>query len=421
MAYVKGVAEALEGAHGSKETPEPLAVPVPRHLRSVCVKGLMPHLRLTVGLLLGATVTEAAAKPAEEPLRFNMVRGVTDTSHHIYDLHMTVLVVVTVIALGVFSVMIYSIIRHRNSRGAQASQFRGNLAIEIIWTAIPLLLLLTIAIPATRTLLAIASHPPAELTVEIRGSQWKWHYAYRGMDYGFYSNLKSNSESASRLGSKSSPNTVAYYLRDVDKPLVLPVGERIRLLITSDDVIHSWWVPAFGIKRDAIPGYINRVHFTIDKPGAYRGQCAELCGVGHGFMPIVVKAVSRKDFQSWIKQAKQEAAQQKKASGQAPWTMSRALKEGKQTFDSICAACHKNDGEGQPGMFPALKGSPIATGPLKGHLDIVIHGSKKNPLMRPWGKQMNDRKLAGVITYERNAWGNNTGDLVKPEQVEAAR
>ncbi len=375
------------------------------------------------GAAVGGTccLFSRAAFALNEPERFNLAPGATGTSVEIFHLHNAVLLVCTLIAIGVFSIIGYTLWRYRRPRHAVPDTFKGNRTIEIIWTAIPLAILVIISIPATRVLLEMARDIPTELTIEVRGSQWKWHYRYMHSDLGFYSNLKTASRDASSGKDGARPQLVDYYLRDVDNPLVLPTGRPIRLQITSDDVIHSWWVPALGIKRDAVPGYLNRVHFVIDKPGIYRGQCSELCGTGHAFMPIVVKALPPDEFDAWRSTAEATLKQSQQEEATTTWTMDGALKRGEKVFGAICAACHQASGEGVPGVFPALKGSKVATGPLGPHLDIVIHGSKRNPIMRPWGEQLDDRDLAGVITYERNAWGNQTGDLVLPQQVKEAR
>lgn len=362
----------------------------------------------------------ASASAEEEPFVLNMHYGVTSTAHEVYQLHMLVFWVCTVIGAGVFAIMIWSLIRHRRARGAKAAHFSGNTKLEIVWTVLPALILVAVAIPATSVLLSINALPKPDVTVDIHGSQWRWHYSYDEQHIAFYSNLNSNSRDASRMGATVSPSSVPFYLRDVDNPLVLPAGEHVRLRITSDDVIHSWWVPDLGFKRDAIPGFINEADIVIEKPGIYRGQCAELCGAGHGLMPIVVQAVTPAEFQTWMTQSQQAAAAES-ASAAAPWTHEVAMAEGKKTFESVCAACHQIDGKGIPGAFPALDGSAVVNGPLQAHLTFVIHGSPRNPVMRPFGKELNDRQLAAVLTYERNAWSNHTGELVTPQQVEVAR
>ena len=371
-------------------------------------------------VLLFASVTASAAA-WQEPFALNMPYGVTSTSHDVYGLHMLVFWVCAVIGAGVFAVMVWSLLRHRRSRGAVPAKFTGNTWLEFAWTVIPALILVGVAIPATRVLLSINDHPAHPgVTVDIRGSQWKWHYSYPDLGIAFDSNLAPDSRKASLKDSGTSPASIPYYLRDVDQPLVLPAGVDISLRITADDVIHSWWVPELGFKRDAIPGFINIADIVIDKPGVYRGQCAELCGTGHGFMPIVVKAVSPAEFQSWVAQNKAAAAVEKK-SAEAPWTREIAMAQGKILYESVCAVCHQPNGKGIPGAFPALDGSPVVRGPLAGHLKFVIHGSPRNPVMRAFGKEMDDRQLAAVLTYERNSWGNHSGDLVTPQEVEAVR
>lgn len=369
---------------------------------------------------MGLWVPVVASAAQEEPFGLNMHYGVTAAAHQVYQLHMLVFWVCAVIGAGVFAVMSWSLLRHRRSRGAQAARFAGNTRLEIVWTVIPALILIAIAVPATSVLLAINALPTPDLTVDVHGSQWRWHYSYTGHELAFFSNLDSASREASRLGATRFPSDVSYYLRDVDNPLVLPVGKHVRLRLTSDDVIHSWWVPALGFKRDALPGYVNEADIVIERPGLYRGQCAELCGAGHGFMPIVVQAVSAEEFQSWLAQRKQAQAAERSAAA-APWSMAVAMAEGKKVFDSICAACHQADGKGIPGAFPPLDGSAVVNGPLQAHLRFVIHGSPRNPVMRPFGKELDDRQLAALLTYERNGWSNHTGDLVTPQQVEAAR
>jgi len=363
----------------------------------------------------------AAAQGESPPLNFNMPYGVTAASRDAYDMHMLLFWVCVAIGVGVFSVMIWSIIRHRRSRGAKASQFSENTKVEVIWTVIPVLILAGVAVPATAVLLKTnAESPEPDVVVDVHGSQWKWQYAYPDQDISFFSNLSSTSRDAGRVDAQESPANVPYYLLDVDNPLVVPAGQDVRLRITSDDVIHSWWVPQLGFKTDAVPGMVNKMDIVIDEPGIYRGQCAELCGTGHGYMPVVVEAVTPEAFTEWVAQKHQAAAEENEKAS-APWTREVAMREGEKVYGSVCAACHQANGQGIEGTFPALEGGKITTGPLKAHLDIVIHGSEKNPVMQAYDKQLSDREIAAVVTYERNAWSNDTGDLVTPQAVEAAR
>ena len=349
---------------------------------------------------------------------FNMTRGVTAISQQVYDLHMTIFYICCVIALLVFGAMLWSIIHHRKSRGAQAAQFHESTRIEVLWTTIPVLILVAMATPATSTLLKMEDTSKADLTVLITGSQWKWHYKYLEHPVAFYSLLATSKKQIS--GDQPKSNT---YLLEVDQPLVLPVGKKIRFLMTSDDVIHSWWVPAFAVKKDANPGYINESWTRIDRPGTYRGQCAELCGKDHGFMPIVVEAKTAEEFESWIArtaeaQAAAKSRQQEQAS--AIMTLPQAMALGEKIYLGYCSACHQPGGTGLPGIFPALKGSKITTlaENRAQHLSLVLHG-KSGTAMQAYGKQLTIQELAAVVTYERNAWGNNTGDVIQAADVQS--
>ncbi|MGI2112798.1 cytochrome c oxidase subunit II [Shewanella frigidimarina] len=356
-----------------------------------------------VALPLGAT---------EMPL--NMTQGVTDISGKVYDLHMTILYICCVIGLVVFGIMIYSMIYHRKSKGAVAANFHESTKVEIAWTVIPFIILIGMAIPATKTLIAMEDPSDADLTIKITGSQWKWHYSYFDKDIEFYSTL-----STPRAQIDGSEAKGEHYLLEVDKPLVLPINQKVRFLMTSDDVIHSWWVPAFAVKKDANPGFINESWTRIDKPGIYRGQCAELCGKDHGFMPIVVQALSEADFDNWLVEQKQLASN---AAAAAAASMSKTLSleelnsQGEQIYIARCAACHQPNGAGLPGVFPSLIGSPIIKGPVKDHLNIVLNG-KPGTAMQAFAKQLSAQEIAAVITFERNAWGNNSGDVVQAADI----
>jgi cytochrome c oxidase subunit 2 len=347
-----------------------------------------------------------------------MTPGITPVSHEIFGLHMLVMWIVTIVGIGVFGVIIYSIIKHRKSKGAVAAQFHESTTVEVIWTIIPLVILVLIAIPATKTLLNIEDPSNPDLTVKVTGWQWKWQYDYLDEGVSFFSNLDAESAKAREKDSGIDVTKVPHYLRNVDKPIVVPVNKKVRILTTSNDVIHSWWVPALGVKRDAIPGYINESWFKATKTGTYRGQCAELCGKDHGFMPIVVKVVADNEYQDWIAAKKQEMAAASAGSDKV-WSKNDLIAHGKEVYNGHCAACHQANGAGIPGAFPALAGSKIATGPAKGHIDIVLHG-KTGTAMQAFGPQLNDTDLAAVITYERNSWGNSAG-VVQPSDIKAAR
>nr|WP_250885812.1 cytochrome c oxidase subunit II [Shewanella jiangmenensis] len=349
---------------------------------------------------------------ADMPL--NMTQGVTEISGKVYGLHMTILYICCAIGVVVFGAMIYAMINHRKSKGAVAAQFHESTKVEIAWTLLPFLILVGMAIPATQTLIAMEDPSNAELTIKVTGSQWKWRYDYFDHDFGYYSILatpRAQIEGAEAKGE--------HYLLEVDKPLVLPTNRKVRFLMTSDDVIHSWWVPAFAVKKDANPGFINEAWTRIDEPGIYRGQCAELCGKDHGFMPIVVQVLPEAEFDAWVADQKEQASQQAAAAKAAlSQTLSKdeLMAQGEKVYIAACAACHQPNGAGLPGVFPALKGSAIATGPIASHLEIVING-KAGTAMQAFGKQLSAQDIAAVVTYERNAWDNNTGDVVQASDV----
>jgi cytochrome c oxidase subunit 2 len=351
-------------------------------------------------------------------LKLNLTEGVTSISQQAYDLHMLVLWIVTIVGIAVFAVIIYSLIYHRKSKGAVAAQFHESTTVEVIWTVVPLVVLVLIAIPATKTLLHIEDASNPDITIKVTGWQWKWQYEYLDEGINFFSNLDAKSNEARQRNSGVDVRTVEHYLLDVDNPIVIPVGKKVRFLATANDVIHSWWVPALGMKRDAIPGYINEFWTRVDKPGVYRGQCAELCGKDHGFMPIVVNAVSESEYQSWVKGQKLAMAEAEAGSDKV-WTKADLMKRGEQVYNASCAACHQANGAGIPGVFPGMINSKITIGPAADHIDIVVNG-KAGTAMQAFGPQLNDADLAAVITYERNSWGN-AASVVQPADVKAAR
>ena len=360
-------------------------------------------------LLLAAT-----ANATDMPL--NMTKGVTEISQQVYDLHMTIFIICCVIGAVVFGIMFWSILRHRKARGVQPAQFHESTKVEILWTAIPVIILIVMAIPATKTLIAMEDTTEADVTVLVTGSQWKWHYKYLNTDVEFYSLLATPKEQIVNKFAKGEN-----YLLEVDRPLVIPTGKKVRFLMTSDDVIHSWWVPAFAVKKDANPGFINEAWTKVEQPGTYRGQCAELCGKDHGYMPIVVIAKAPADYQQWL-DGEAERIAKAKAEEQELLAMNMSMDElmsvGERTYVAYCAACHQPNGEGLPGIFPALKGSSMALNDMAGHIDIVLNG-KAGTAMQAYAKQLSLKEIAAVITYERNAWGNNTGELVQAADVHA--
>lgn len=347
---------------------------------------------------------------------YNMRQGVTDVSNEVYQLHMTIFLICCVIGAIVFSVMFWALIHHRKSKGAEPAQFHESTKVEIVWTAIPFLILVVMAIPATKTLIAMEDTSKSDLTIKVTGSQWKWHYEYMGHDVDFFSVLSTPKDQIDNLQAKDE-----HYLLEVDKPLVIPTDRKVRFLLTSDDVIHSWWVPDFAVKKDANPGFINEAWTRVNEQGIYRGQCAELCGKDHGFMPVVVDARSPEDFDIWLaeaKQAKAKALQAEAASVGVTLSKDELMATGEKVYMAYCAACHQPTGLGLPGVFPAMKGSAVVNGELKVHIDILVNG-RPGTAMQAFGKQLTLTEIAGVITYKRNSWGNDTQEVVQPGQIQA--
>ncbi len=361
-----------------------------------------------------------AAMAATDHWQLNMYRGVTPLSKDMYYLHMVCLVVCTIIGAVVFGIMIYSLIHHRKSKGYVPATFHDNQRLEIVWSIIPFLILIGLAIPATRVLIRMEDTNKSEVTVKITGYQWRWQYEYIDQGVSYFSTLSTPYDQIHNNEKKGE-----WYLLEVDKPLVLPVNKKIRFLVTSNDVIHSWWVPELGIKRDAMPGYIYEAWAKIEKTGVYRGQCAELCGINHGFMPIVVDVVSDAEFQIWIgKQKKNEetvANAQLQVAEQKTLTRTELLNLGKERYEAICVACHKSDGTGLPPLYPALQHSSVAVGhPISRHLNIILNGIPGSA-MQAYKDHLTDEEIAAIATYERNAWGNNTDELIQPAEVARLR
>ena len=349
---------------------------------------------------------------------YDLRAGVTEMSQRIQALHHLSLAVCVVVGILVFGAMFYSMFAHRRSRHPKPADFHESTLVEIIWTTIPILILIVMAIPATTTLIDIEDNSDADLTILITASQWKWHYQYLEADIGYYSNLATPPEQINNLQPKGEN-----YLLEVDNPLVLPTAKKVRFLMTSNDVIHSWWIPDFAVKQDAIPGFINEAWTRIDEPGLYRGQCTELCGKDHAYMPIVVDVRPEAEFDKWIddqRLARELASGQAVADRNKQWAFAELMAIGEQVFLNHCSTCHKPNGLGQGSTYPALAGGDIPNGPLAAHIDRVMNG-KVETEMQAWAPQLSDRELAAVITYERNAWGNATADVIQPKIIYAAR
>jgi cytochrome c oxidase subunit 2 len=349
----------------------------------------------------------------------NLRPGATVISQKVYDLHMFTLWIMVAIGIVVFGLIFWSIFYHRKSRGVKPAKFSHSTTVEIIWTAIPIIIIVSLAVPATKLLIAMHDTSGSQVTLKATGHQWKWQYDYLDEGLTLFSNLDQKSQEIRQLKSGLNPQDHENYLLDVDQPIVLPINTKVRILTTSNDVNHAWWVPDLGWKRDAIPGFTNDNWAIIEKEGTYRGQCAELCGKDHGFMPIVVKAVPMDEYKVWV--AEMKAAQEaKKNTANIVLTKEELMTQGEAVYKKVCLACHQANGQGVQGVFPALAGSAIAIDPANrlGHIHRIIYG--KN-LMPAFGEQLSDVEIAAVTTYERNAWGNNTGDEVQAKEVSEAR
>jgi cytochrome c oxidase subunit 2 len=364
-----------------------------------------PLLGMTVALLTGVM-----AKADE----FNMPVGVTDVSRDVYDLHMLIFYICCIIGVVVFGAMFYSMYSHRKSRGHDPAQFHESTRVEILWTIIPLFILIGMAIPATQVLIRMSDTGDEDMTVEVRGYQWKWRYTYLDDDlndsFRFFSNLATPRDEINNKSVKGE-----FYLLEVDHPLIVPVNRKIRFLITSEDVIHSWWVPDFGGKKDAIPGMLNETWALVKEPGIFRGQCTELCGKDHGFMPVVVQALPEEEYDAWY-QDRVIAEEARRKAMSKTFTADELMVEGEKVYAAFCSSCHQPNGQGIPPAFPALKGSAIATGDRDAHVRLVYNG-KNGTAMQAFGKQLDAVQLAAVVHYERHAFGNNANDITQPIDV----
>lgn len=377
-------------------------------------KGLLVLSRVAALPALLATSAATWAAPGDavvdEAQRWvlNMTEGVTAVSREIFDLHMLIFWICVAIAVVVFGVMFWSMLMHRKSAGAKAASFHESTMVEIAWTVLPFVILVLMAIPATSSLIKIYDTSEADIDIKIVGYQWKWQYEYLGEDVSFFSNLTTSQDEIYGRAPRGE-----HYLLEVDEPLVVPINKKVRFLITANDVLHAWWVPALAVKRDAIPGYINDAWTIVEEPGIYRGQCAELCGKAHGFMPIVVHAMEEQDYSDWLVEKKKEALEIAKMN-ELVLPLDEMYARGEEVYLQSCAACHGVDGKG--GVGPSMVGTAITTGPMQGHVDVLVNGVQGSA-MQAFGNQLSELDLAAVVTYERNAWGNNMGDMVQAVDV----
>ena len=382
-----------------------------------------------LGLAISASVPVLAApevqgRPFENQLNLQM--PVTKIATEINDLHTALMAICMVIFVAVFGVMFYSVFKHRRSLGHKPATFHESTAVEIAWTVIPFLIVIGMALPATKTVVALKDTSNADITIKATGMQWKWGYDYLNGEGAGISFISSLSTPRSQVGSPGvAPTEVRgeNYLMEVDNEVVVPVNKKVRIVLTANDVIHAWMIPAFGVKADAIPGFVRDTWFRSEKTGIFRGQCAELCGKEHAFMPIVVRVVTDAEYTEWV------AGEQKKMAALADdpakvWTIDELKTKGEKVYATNCIACHQANGKGVPGAFAALDGSPLVNGPKAAQIEVLLNGLKsgKFPSEMPAWKQLSDSDIAAVITYTRNSWSNKAAEnIVQPAEVLAAR
>jgi cytochrome c oxidase subunit 2 len=345
-------------------------------------------------------------------LALNMTRGATDISNEVFELHMLIFWICVAIGVVVFGVMFYSMYAHTKKKNPVAASFHENHKVEIAWTIIPFLILIAMAIPASKTLVKIYDDEAGDLNIQVTGHQWKWQYNYLEDDVSFFSNLSTDMDEINNLVPKGEN-----YLQEVDEMVVIPVGKKVRFLITANDVIHSWWMPAFAIKQDAIPGFVNTAWTKVDKPGTYRGKCTELCGKNHGFMPIVVKVVEQSEYDEWVSGKKQAAMKMAELTTK-DWTAEELVARGESIYAVNCVACHQTNGQGISGIFPALAGSDIVLNDKERNIEILMEGVQ-GAAMNSFS-YLSEVELAAVITYTRQSWGNENngdGEIVVPKDI----
>jgi cytochrome c oxidase subunit II len=364
--------------------------------------------------------TAAWANSQLSHYQLNLQTPHTLLGEKIYDLHTIITVICFIIFVGVFGFMFYAVFKHRKSVGHKAAQFHENTAVEVAWTLIPFVILIALAVPATGTLIAMRDTSEPDMTIKATGYQWKWGYDYlmgEGEGISFYSTLstpRAQIDGRDVAGRKANPN----YLLETDTHVVVPVGKKVRVLVTAADVIHAWYVPALAVKQDAVPGFIRDTWFKAERTGIFRGQCAELCGKDHGFMPIVVEVVEPAQYTAWVNSQQKKAAAVKVAQDK-PWTAEDLKAHGEKIYAQNCVACHQATGMGVTGAFPALSGSKLTTGPKEDQIKLVLNG-KPGTAMNAF-KHLSDVDLAAVMTYTRNSWNNKTGDMVAPADVKSLR
>ncbi|RPH60994.1 MAG: cytochrome c oxidase subunit II [Burkholderiales bacterium] len=372
---------------------------------------------------IAAAVQDMPGGPRVNQL--NLAAPVTRIAEDQHWIHWFLMWVCLAIFVAVFGVMFYSVWKHRKSKGHAPAEFHESTTVEIAWTVVPFLIVVGMALPATRMVVEQKDTSNADVTVKATGYQWKWGYDYLKGDGEGISYLSTLSTPREQIEDRNYPDAKARrlqnptYLMEVDNPLVVPVNRKIRVVVTANDVIHSWMVPSFGVKQDAIPGFVRDTWFRAEKVGVFRGQCAELCGKDHAFMPIVVDVRSQADYLKWVEEKKKEMLA-KADDPTRQWALADLQARGEKVYASNCAACHQPTGKGVPGAFAALDGSKVVLGTQQAQIDLVLNG-KPGTAMASF-KQLSDTELAAVITYTRNAWSNKAEDnIVQPAEVMAAR
>ncbi|HIF53749.1 MAG TPA: cytochrome c oxidase subunit II [Methylococcaceae bacterium] len=371
-------------------------------------------MKKTKQLIAALSLLLSGIGSAQADYTLNLMKGVTRISNEVYDMHMIALWICVAVGVVVFGTMFYSIYYHRKSMGHEAEQFHENTTVEIIWTIIPTIILVVMAIPATKAMIDMDDTSEAEMTIKVTGWQWKWEYEYLDEDIHFFSSLDEESNRARQIGSGIDPTSVPHYLLNVDNPVVIPVHTKIRFLFTAADVIHAWWVPDLGWKKDTVPGFINESWTEVDVPGTYRGQCAELCGQDHGFMPIVVIAMEKADYAVWVEEQKELALAEQNAA-QEEWSKEELIAKGETVYANNCASCHMADGAGMAGVFPAISGSPIVNGDIDAQVDLMLKGQG---MMPAFGQMLSPVDFASVATFIRNGLGNAVGDSIQPSVIQ---
>ena len=366
--------------------------------------------------LLALTFYSGMGMAAADPYQLNFQEPQSIIAKETYDQHIAAMWICVGIFVVVFGAMLYSLIYHRKSVGYQPANFHHSTTVEIIWTIIPFFILIGVAYPATKTIIAMKDTSNPDITVKVTGYQWQWGYDYLVGEGSGISFMSKTITPLAQIYNKEPKGE--HYLLEVDKPLVVPIGKKVRVLITANDVLHGWWVPAFAVKQDAIPGFIRDAWFTADKVGTYRGSCVELCGKDHAFMPIVVEVMEPEKYAQWVVAQKAKSAKTTVDVNKV-FTMDELKAEGEKVYAGNCVACHQANGKGIPGAFAALDGSNIANGPIEEHIGMVLNG-KVNTAMAAY-KHLSDVDVAAVVTYERNAWGNTKGDLIQPSEINRFR